>query len=140
MGLFRALDCNKHTSGCYIKHRHLLCLENVKMKRYTSREQILKDINSAHAKIAKAKQIAQSHLDEEELFAGTDNASELRKCRDAADKQFRKIKRLETVRLPKLGEKLAEFDTIPLIPQESSRTELDSTSPPSSEPPASSAA
>lgn len=107
------------------------------MKRYTSREQILKDIDSAHKKIAKARRVAQSYLDEEELFSGTDNASELRKCRDAADKQFRKIKRLETVRLPKLGEKLAEMDTIPLIP---SHTAPEQTSTPSAELQASSAA
>jgi len=84
------------------------------MKRYTSRESILKDIDAAHRKTAKAKKVAQEHLDSDELLSGTDNASELRECRDAADKQFRKIKRLETVRLPKLDEKLAEFDTIPI--------------------------
>lgn len=107
------------------------------MKTYTSRESILKDIDAAHRKIAKAKTVAQGHLDAEELLPGTDNAAELRECRDAADKQFRKIKRLETVRLPKLGEKLAEFDTIPLIP---SHTLPETASAPSSAPPTPSAA
>jgi len=88
------------------------------MKNYKSREQIIKDIDAAHRKIAKAKTVAQEHLDAEELLCGTDNAAELRECRNAADKQFRKIKRLEMVRLPKLGEKLAEWDTIQLIPQD----------------------
>ncbi len=84
------------------------------MKKYTHRDQILKDIARAHAKIKKAKEVAQGFLDEEELLTGTGNVVELRAAREAADKQFRKIKRLEMVRLPKLGEKLAEMDTMPL--------------------------
>lgn len=84
------------------------------MKRYKNREQILKDIDRAHAKIAASKKVAQGFLDEEELLTGTGNLVELRAARESADKQFRKIKRLETVRLPKLGEKLAEMDTLPL--------------------------
>lgn len=84
------------------------------MKNYKSRDQILKDINAAHRKIAKAKLVAQGFLDEEELLTGTMNLVDMRAAREAADKQFRKIKRLETVRLPKLGAKLAEMDTMPL--------------------------
>lgn len=84
------------------------------MKKHTHRDQIVKDIDRAHAKIKFAKEAAQGFLDEEELLTGTGNVVELRAAREAADKQFRKIKRLETVRLPKLGEKLAEMDTIPL--------------------------
>lgn len=90
------------------------------MKRYKNREQILKDIDRAHAKIAAAKKVAQGFLDEEELLTGTGNVVELRAAREAADKQFLKIKRLQTVRLPKLGEKLAEMDTLPLAGVESS--------------------
>jgi len=84
------------------------------MKHYTSREAILKDIDAAHRKIVKAKKVAQEHLDAEELLGGTGEIKELREHREAADKQFRKIKRLETVRLKQLGEKLAEFDTMSL--------------------------
>lgn len=84
------------------------------MKRYTNREGIIKDIDAAHRKIAKAKLVAQGFLDEEELLTGTMNLVELRSARESADKQFRKIKRLETVRLPKLGAKLVEMDTLPL--------------------------
>lgn len=81
------------------------------MKTYTSAAQIEKDIDSALRKVAKAKLVAQEHLDMEELLKGTTNVVELREHRDAADKQFRKIKRLETVRLAKLKAKLAEFNT-----------------------------
>jgi len=84
------------------------------MKKYTHRDQIIKDIDSALRKIEKAKKVAQGYLDEEELLLGTDNVSEYRQARENADKQFRKIKRLETLRLPKLKEKLAEMDTIEL--------------------------
>lgn len=105
------------------------------MKTYKSREQILRDIDSAHRKIAKAKNIAQEHLDAEELMRGTAFLSELRLEREAADKQLRKIKRLETIRLPKLGEKLAEFDTLLLIPP--THTGPETASEPSSPPPAS---
>jgi hypothetical protein len=84
------------------------------MKRYTCRDQIIADIDRAHAKIAKAKVVAQEHLDAEEFLTGTTDLSGLRLHREAADKQFRKIKRLENVRLKKLGEKLAEMDTVPM--------------------------
>jgi len=84
------------------------------MRKYKTREQIIRDIDNALAKVIKAKVVAQEHLDQEELLTGGNNLVELRKQREAADKQFRKIKRLETVRLPKLKEKLAEWDTIPL--------------------------
>lgn len=84
------------------------------MKRYTTRDQIIKDIDSEHRKIAEAKIVEQEHLDEEELLTGTNDLTGLREARDKADKQFRKIKRLETMRLPKLGEKLAEFDMMAL--------------------------
>lgn len=82
------------------------------MKRYTSRDQILNDIDKALAKVAKAKLAAQEHLDNEEFLKGIDEKlSELREYREQADYQFRKIKRLETVRLPYLKTKLSEFDT-----------------------------
>lgn len=82
------------------------------MKRYTSREQILKDIDSAHRKIAKANVAAQEHLDNEEFLRGaTESVAEMRQHREAADFQFRKIERLKTKRLVALGAKLAEFDT-----------------------------
>lgn len=81
------------------------------MKKYTSSTQIEKDIDSALRKVAKAKATAQEHLDMEDLLKGADNASELREHREAADKQFRKIKRLESVRLVKLKNALAEFNT-----------------------------
>jgi hypothetical protein len=84
------------------------------MKRYTHRDEILKDIDSAHRKLAKAKTVAQEHLDAEAFLVGTTDLTGLRFHREAADKQFRKIKRLENVRLKKLGEKLAEMDTVPM--------------------------
>lgn len=84
------------------------------MKKYTSSAQIEKDINSAYKKIAKAKVVAQEHIDAESLLIGTTALDELREHREAADKMFRKIKRLETVRLPKLKEKLQEFNTLAL--------------------------
>lgn len=84
------------------------------MKKYTSREQIVKDIDVARKKITKAKLVAQEHLDQEELLTGGSNLIELRKHREAADFQFRKIKRLEDRRLPQLGRKLAEWDTLEL--------------------------
>lgn len=82
------------------------------MKKYTTSTQIEKDIDSAYKKIAKAKAVAQEHLDCESLLVGTTALDELRQHREAADKMFRKIKRLETVRLPKLKEKLQEFNTL----------------------------
>jgi len=82
------------------------------MKRYTHRDQIIADIDRARAKIKKAKIVAQEHLDAEAFLTGTTDLSGLRLHREAADKQFRKIKRLENVRLKKLGEKLAEMDTM----------------------------
>lgn len=88
------------------------------MKTYTSAAQIEKDIDSALKKIAKAKAIAQEHLDAEALLIGASDLTEIREHREAADKQFRKIKRLETVRLPKLKAKLQEFNTIPLAGME----------------------
>jgi len=85
------------------------------MKRYTSREQIVKDIDSALRKVGNAKAVAQEHLEQEEFLKGVHHLlSELRAHRDKADFQFRKIKRLETVRLPYLKAKLSEFDTQPL--------------------------
>jgi len=84
------------------------------MKKYTHRNQILTDIDHAHAKISMAKIVAQEHLDAESLLTGTTDLSGLRLHREAADKQFRKIKRLENVRLKNLGEKLAEMDTVPM--------------------------
>lgn len=105
------------------------------MKAYTSAAQIEKDIDSAYRKIAKAKLVAQEHLDMEELLKGTSNVSELREHRDAADKQFRKIKRLETVRLVKLKVKLAEFNTLSLQLTSPQDTLLDSPSHPVSEVP-----
>lgn len=85
------------------------------MKTYKTREQIIRDIDSAYRKIGNAKAIAQEHLDNEQLLVGSPSQlSELRKEREKADKQFRKIKRLETVRLPKLKTRLAEWDT-PLL-------------------------
>lgn len=84
------------------------------MKKYTSREQIIKDIDKALAKVTKAKAVAQEHLDQESFLIGTTNLSELRAHREAADFQLRKIKRLENVRLKMLKEKLSEFDTAPL--------------------------
>jgi len=88
------------------------------VKRYTKREQIIKDIDTAHRKIAKAKVVMQEHFDMEELLRGCGANAEQRAATEAADKQMRKIKRLETVRLPQLGAKLAEFDTIPIIPSD----------------------
>jgi hypothetical protein len=86
------------------------------MKRYTSREQIIKDIDGACEKVKKALKVAQEHLDQEELLTGaTEKVEELRRHREAADFQFRKIKRLKEVRLIKLKERLAEFDTGALI-------------------------
>ncbi len=85
------------------------------MKRYTSREQIIRDIDSALKKVRLAKVKAQECLDQEELLNGSvENLSELREHREKADFQFRKIRRLENVRLPALKEKLAEFDTLAL--------------------------
>jgi hypothetical protein len=81
------------------------------MKRYTSVAQVDKDIDSAHRKIAKAKLVAQEHLDAESLLEGTTDVTELRQHREAADKQFRKIKRLENVRLRKLGEERSRIYT-----------------------------
>ncbi len=81
------------------------------MKRYTSREKIIKDIDGALKRVASAKRLAQEYLDDEELLTGTSAVDKLRKAREAADFQFRKIKRLENVRLPALKAKLAEFDT-----------------------------
>ena len=81
------------------------------MKIYTTKEQVEKDIDSALNKVTKAKALAQEHLDAESLLEGTGDLTSLRIHRDAADKQFRKIKRLETVRLRFLKEKLAEMLT-----------------------------
>lgn len=97
------------------------------MKKYTSTEQIERDIDKAYAKIAKAKEVAQGYLDEEQLLIGGTDVSELRDVREKADFQFRKIKRLEDVRLPKLKSALAEFNTLTLpLPD----TAPDSVSPP----------
>lgn len=84
------------------------------MKNYKTRDQILKDIDTAHRKIKKAKAAAQGFLDEEELLTGTGNVVDLRAAREAADKEFRKIKYQQDKRLKLLGERLAEMDTMPL--------------------------
>jgi len=81
------------------------------MKRYTSVAQVDKDIDKAHMKIAKSKAIAQEHLDAESLLEGSTDVTELRQHREAADKQFRKIKRLESVRLKRLGEERSRLCT-----------------------------
>lgn len=98
--------------GSYYKHKFVIHLHP--MKKYTTPEQVTKDIDSALKKIEKAKRVAQEHLDQEQFSTGGNELSELRKHREAADFQFRKIKRLETVRLPKLKAKLAEMRTTPL--------------------------
>ena len=85
------------------------------MKRYTTREQILKDIDRAHAKVKKLEAQAQEQLDAESLLAGTDAVAEKRKHGEAADKLLRKIKYQKERRLPKLGAKLAEMDTRVLV-------------------------
>jgi hypothetical protein len=84
------------------------------MKKYTNCNQIIADIDRAHAKIAKAKLVAQEHIDAESFLTGTTDLSGLSLHREAADKQFRKIERLQNVRLKKLGEKLAEMNTMSL--------------------------
>lgn len=55
------------------------------MKKYTSRDQILKDIDAALAKVQKAKVVAQEHLDQEALLLGMTSLTELRAHREAAD-------------------------------------------------------
>ncbi len=85
------------------------------MKRYENREAIIRDIDSALKKISKAKKAAQENLDQEELLTEIpEQLSVLRQHRESADFQFRKIRRLENVRLPALKAKLAEFDTLAL--------------------------
>lgn len=84
------------------------------MKKYKDAQQIERDIDKAYKKIESAKKSAQDHLDTEALPIGTTALDELRYHRECADKLLRKIKRLETVRLPKLKEKLQEMNTIAL--------------------------
>lgn len=82
------------------------------MRKYKNRDQIIRDIDKARAKVQCAKKIAQEHLDAEELLTGiASRLSELKQHRENADAQFRKIKYLETRRLPALGNALAEWDT-----------------------------
>lgn len=100
------------------------------MKRYTTREQIVKDIDRALAKVQKSLEQAREHLDAEELLTGGDNVTALREEREKADKLFRRIKRLQERRLPALKSKLAEFDTISLLPDDKSpETNLESSPP-----------
>lgn len=84
------------------------------MKKYKDAKQIERDIDKAYKKIGVAKKDAQEHLDAEALFIGSTKLDEIRFHRESADKLLRKIKRLETVRLPKLKEKLQEMNTIAL--------------------------
>jgi hypothetical protein len=84
------------------------------MKRYKNRDQILKDIDRAHAKIRRLEKDAQSWLDEERLYEGTPMVSELRNARENADKFLKAIKYQKERRLKYLGGKLAEMDTMPL--------------------------
>lgn len=84
------------------------------MKKYKDAKQIERDIDKAYKKIGVAKKDAQEHLDAEALYIGSTKLDEIRFHREAADRLLRKIKRLETVRLPKLKEKLQEMNTIAL--------------------------
>jgi len=70
----------------------------MKPRRYTDRNQIIKDIDSTHRKIARLTAIVakQGDKDEEEMAIA-------------------KIKRLRETRLVRLGKTLAMFDTMPLI-------------------------
>lgn len=108
-----------HAGNCFNRIRInrscvLVNRETNSMKTYTSTLQIERDIDKAYAKISKAKKSAQEHLDAEALYIGSTKLDEIRFHREAADKLLRKIKRLETVRLPKLKEKLQEMNTIAL--------------------------
>jgi len=86
------------------------------MKRPVTRESILKQIDRAYKKIAALEVLAQEQLDMEELYRGCDVVKRNEHA-ESADKLLAKIKYQKERRLKKLGEKLAEVDTIPLIPE-----------------------
>lgn len=84
------------------------------MKKYTHRDQILKDIDRSHTKIKKLEALAQAELDAESLYEGTADLVRKNKHHDEADKWLARVKYQKERRLKALGEKLAEFDTMPL--------------------------
>ena len=104
------------------------------MKRYTTRLQIIADIDKAIKKIKRTEEVVQEHLDQEEFLTGIDaQLSQLRHHRELADKGLRKIKRLQNVRLIHLKAKLSEFDTalLPGVSPEISSDKNHPTTPPS---------
>lgn len=84
-----------------------------RQKKWNSEAEILKAIDSAHRKLERMRKAAQLQLDCEELYRGCD-ATESRNAKEMADQLLGKIKRLQETRLPKLGQLLSEFRTIPL--------------------------
>jgi len=83
------------------------------MKRPITRESLLKQIDRAYKKIAAMEVLAQEQLDIEELYRGCDVVKRNEHA-ESANKLLAKIKYQKERRLKKLGEKLAEVDTIPL--------------------------
>jgi len=84
------------------------------MKTYQNREAIIKDIDRAHLKIVRLEAKAQEELEAETLYIGTVEVAQRRIHQEAADKFLKAIKYQRERRLKRLGEKLAEMDTLPL--------------------------
>jgi len=84
-----------------------------RQKHYTSREQILKDIDKAHRKIKRLEAKAELEL-AAERHCRSQESNRYVGHRDEANRLLGMISRLRNTRLRKLGATLAGFDTKPL--------------------------
>ena len=84
-----------------------------RQKKYTSRDQIISDIDKSTVKMNKLIQQAIAFDEAAELFRVSENEVEFKRNSECADKLFAKAKRIENTRLKRLGKALAMFDTAP---------------------------
>ena len=85
-----------------------------RQKKYTTREQIIKDIDASIRKRDKLMSKAQAADEAAEFFRVSENDSEYRKFKEESDSMLAKAGRITNTRLKRLGRTLAMFDTEPL--------------------------
>lgn len=85
-------------------------MKTKRQKKYLTEESILKDIDATHRKLKHTRDRAAALQSEAELCAEKVTRDKLL---DSAVRLWKKAERLENTRLPKLGDVLARFRTIP---------------------------
>ena len=85
-----------------------------RQKKYTTRDQIIKDIDMASAKMRGIRIKAAAFDEASELFRVSENEVEFKRNKEESERLFAKAHRIENTRLRRLIKTLAMFDTAPL--------------------------